>query len=98
MKVDPVQLAALDQAQRINDALNMRAGLSDALAKSLVEGLEGWVQIAQSQGHPQQVPARYWVSRLVNVLEQARAANSGLQLADRIPGGGNGRTERPNAG
>lgn len=88
----------MQQAQQINDALAMRGTLSDALAKSLVEGLEGWVKVAQTPGHQLQGPARYWVGRLVNVLEQARAANSGLHIADRVPGGGNGRTERADTG
>lgn len=82
----------MDKAQRINDLIAMRGSLGDALAKSVVEALEAWVQVAQTSGHPYQLPARHWVSRLVNVLEQAKAATYGLQLADRVPEVENGRT------
>lgn len=86
----PMEQAAMAQAQRINDLVSLRGSLGDALAKSVVEALEAWVQVAETPGHPAQVAARHWVGRLVNVLERAKASTHGLQLADRLPGGSNG--------
>lgn len=91
MRVSPVERAAQDQAQRINDLLAMRASLDDALTKAVIEGLEAWVQVAQNPGHPAYGPARYWVGRLVRVVDQARAVTAGLEVASKVPGAGNGR-------
>lgn len=94
--LSPVQQAALEQATLVNERLQMRHILSDAVAKSLIEALEVWAQAAVDPRNPHRPAAQHWLTRLATALESAQAARSGIQLAQQIPGGSDGRTERPN--
>ena len=96
--LSPVEQAALQQAQAVNDRLQMRHILSDAITKSVIEAAEIWAQAAADPRNPHTAAARHWLTRLAAVMEQAQATRAGIHVTARIPGGSNGRTERPDAG
>ncbi len=91
MQVDPAQETVNALATR----LYQRA---DPMALAVLEALEIWCQLAQATGHQSQLSARAQIQRYVTVLDRMRAIAAGLVLADKIPEGQNGRTQRPDSG
>ena len=96
--IDPLELAAQQLQAAVNQLATERHQRADPLASAVLDALEVWAQMAEQPGHPAQLAARQKLGRLVAVIDRARAVMAGIQIADQVPGGGNGRAERPHTG
>lgn len=68
---------------------------ADLVALQTLEAMEVWAQLADQPTNPSCVAARQQLARFSRVMDRARAVAHGIQIADQLPGGGNGRDRRP---
>lgn len=93
--LSPVEQAAINQQALVDELATRSYRRADPMAQAVLEALEIWCQFAENTGHPVQLAARQQIDRYVYVLDRMRAISAGIQLADTMPGGSNGRADRP---